>query len=39
VRRPVLESGNRILIGFSEPTYRALFVAPQTPVPIPPSSS
>jgi arsenate reductase len=31
VRRPVLESGNRILIGFSEPTYRALFVEPSTP--------
>jgi Spx/MgsR family transcriptional regulator len=39
VRRPVLESGDRILIGFSEPTYRALFVAPQTPATSPPPSS
>ena len=31
VRRPVLESGDRILIGFSEPTYRALFAAASTP--------
>jgi Spx/MgsR family transcriptional regulator len=31
VRRPVLESGDRILIGFSEPTSRALFVAPPAP--------
>ena len=30
VRRPVLESGDRILIGFSEPTYQTLF-APVTP--------
>jgi arsenate reductase len=39
VRRPVLESGDRILIGFSEPTYRALFVAPPTPAPSSASSS
>jgi arsenate reductase len=28
VRRPVLEIGNRILVGFSEPLYRGLFVGP-----------
>jgi len=31
VRRPVLERGDRILIGFSEPTYRALFVTSTAP--------
>ncbi|MEI6548296.1 MAG: arsenate reductase [Burkholderiales bacterium] len=39
VRRPVLESGDRILIGFSEPTYRTLFAASTTPASsVPPSS-
>jgi hypothetical protein len=28
VRRPVLEIGNRILVGFSEPLYRGLFIGP-----------
>jgi arsenate reductase len=39
VRRPVLERGDRILIGFSEPTYRALFVAPPAPAASSTSSS
>ena len=28
VRRPVLEIGDRILVGFSEPLYRSLFEVP-----------
>lgn len=28
VKRPVLETGDRIVVGFSEPIYRNLFVAP-----------
>ena len=28
VKRPVLEAGDRIVVGFSEPIYRNLFAAP-----------
>lgn len=31
VKRPVLEAGDRIVVGFSEPIYRNLFVEPSAP--------
>jgi len=31
VKRPVLEAGDRIVVGFSEPIYRQLFLPPQDP--------
>lgn len=31
VKRPVLEAGDRIVVGFSEPIYRNLFTDPATP--------
>ncbi|RPH41777.1 MAG: ArsC family reductase [Burkholderiales bacterium] len=31
VKRPVLEAGDRIVVGFSEPIYRNLFAEPPAP--------
>ncbi len=31
IKRPVLEAGDRIVVGFSEPIYRNLFTDPKTP--------
>lgn len=31
IKRPVLEAGDRIVVGFSEPIYRNLFTDPATP--------
>jgi Spx/MgsR family transcriptional regulator len=33
VKRPVLEAGDRIVVGFSEPIYRNLFAEPSQPAP------
>jgi arsenate reductase len=33
VKRPVLEAGDRIVVGFSEPIYRNLFVPPDAGAP------
>jgi arsenate reductase len=33
VKRPVLEAGDRIVVGFSEPIYRNLFTEPSPPAP------
>jgi arsenate reductase len=33
VKRPVLEAGDRIVVGFSEPIYRHLFAEPPSPSP------